>query len=346
MANIINESEITMDVAAQRLELLTDAGRAVMLWGSPGIGKTDIVHQLGLKKNRKVLEFHAALRETVDLRGIPVANLEARTTDWLVPDELPQADRDGEFGYLFCDEINQANAQMQGALGNLTLYGTIGNYRLPKGWRVIAAGNRVSDRAAAQRMPTHLRNRFAHLYCVAELNAYCRWANAHGIPVEAVAWVRARSGENNGKGVLHIMPKGDENAFPTPRSISHAAAFVNAPVEHRMGLFASLIGDAYAADLEAYIELYRSLGSLDDIVADPDGAKLPTEASSRYAVCTGLGRIATKKTFPNIVKYAKRLNHRESEILVVTDATARDESLKNTAIYGKWAVENADLTMQ
>jgi hypothetical protein len=62
-------------------------------------------------------------------------------------------------------------------------------------------------------------------------------------------------------------------------------------------------------------------------------------------VCTGLGRIATRQNFPSIIRYAKRLN-RESEILVVTDATGRDESLKNIAAYGKWAVENQDLTIQ
>jgi hypothetical protein len=110
-------------------------------------------------------------------------------------------------------------------------------------------------------------------------------------------------------------------------------------------LFSGLVGDAYAAELEGFIELYRSLGSLDDIVADPDGAPVPTEPSTRFAVSTGLGRIATRKNFPAIIRYAKRLN-RESEILVVTDATGRDANLKNVAAYGQWAVDNQDLTIQ
>jgi hypothetical protein len=337
--SLIQEHEITIADAAVMLEVLTDAGDPVMLWGPPGIGKSDVVHQLGAKKGRKVIEFHAALRETVDLRGIPVPDLTTGKTRWLVPDELPNAERDGEFGYLFCDEINQASPQMQGVLGGLVLYGVIGDYRLPPGWRVIAAGNRVSDRAAAQRMPTHMRNRFAHLFIAPDVNAWCCWANANKVAPEVVAFIRLR------REFLHVMPKGDENAFPTPRSITKAAKYVSAPRDQRMRLFASLIGDAYAAELDGFIELYRSLGSLDDIVADPDGAPVPTEPSCRYAVCTGLGRLATRKNFPAIIRYAKRLN-RESEVLVVTDATGRDESLKNIAAYGAWAVANQDLTIQ
>jgi len=279
------------------------------------------------------------LRETVDLRGIPVPDPKTGTTRWLVPDELPNAERDGEFGYLFCDEINQASPQMQAALGGLILYGVVGEYHLPKGWVVIAAGNRLSDRASAQRMPTQMRNRFAHLYVTPDVDAWTKWANANGVAPEFVAFVRLR------RELLHMMPKGDENAFPTPRSITKAAKYVNAPKEHRLRLFAGLIGDGPAAEADGFIELYRSLGSLDDIVADPDGATVPTEPSCRYAVCTGLGRIATRKNFPNIIRYAKRLN-RESEILVVTDATGRDATLKNTPAYGSWAVDNQDLTIQ
>jgi hypothetical protein len=333
------EHEVTIAEALDLLEMLTDAGDSVMLWGAPGIGKTEAAHQLGRKKGRKVIEFHAALRETVDLRGIPVPNLKTRTTDWLVPSELPNAERDGPEGYLFCDEINQANAQMQGVLGGLVLDGAVGDYRLPKGWRIICAGNRLSDRASAQRMPTQMRNKLAHLYITPDVDAWVRWANANGVAPEVVAFVRLR------RELIHQMPRGDENAFCTPRSLTKAAKYVNAPQAMRMRLFASLIGDAAAAELDGFLDLFRSLGSLDDIVADPDGAAVPTEPSCRYAVSTGLARLATRQNLPQIIRYAKRLN-RESEILVVTDATGRDESLKNTAAYSAWAVANQDLTIQ
>jgi hypothetical protein len=142
-----------------------------------------------------------------------------------------------------------------------------------------------------------------------------------------------------------MMPKGDENAFPTPRTLEKCKKYINAPKHLRLRLFATHIGDAVAGELDAFIELFRSIGTLDGIVADPDNAPVPTEPSIRFATCTGLGRIATRKSFPAIIKYAERLP-RESQILVVIDATDRDESLKNTAAYGSWAVKNQDILLQ
>jgi hypothetical protein len=335
----LNETEVTIDVAADLLFSLTEAGDPVMLWGLPGIGKSDIVHQLGARTNRKVIEFHAGLREPVDLRGVPVPDTASGTTKWFTPDELPQVERDGAEGYFFADEINQANPQMQAVLAGLILYGRIGDYQLPPGWRVVAAGNRVGDRAAAQRMPTHLRNRFAHLFITPDVEAWAKWANKNGVRPEIVAFVRLR------RELIHQMPKGDENAFPTPRSLTKSGKHVDAHPAFRQKLFAAHIGDAAAGELEGFIQLYRSIGTLDGIIADPQGATVPTEPSIRYAVVTGLGRLATRKTFPAIVTYAKRLP-RESQILVVHDATERDPALKNTPTYGEWAVEHADLTVQ
>jgi hypothetical protein len=331
--------------AAILLRILTDAGDPVMLWGPPGVGKSDIVRQLGLETNRKVIEFRTNIREPVDVRGVPVPCEKTGTTRWFVPDELPQVERDGEFGILFIDEINSGSTQMMAVMFGLVLDRRVGEYELPRGWVIVAAGNRISDRAAAQRMPTALRNRFAHIFIVADIDAWCVWANANNVAPELVAFQRLRRGEHNGNGVLHVMPKGDENAFPTPRSWTRCGKYVNAPKLHRVRLFASHVGDAYAAEFDGFVELYHSLGSLDDIVKNPKTAPLPTEPSQRYAVCTGLARLATKKTMPQIIEYAERLP-RESQIMVVTDATRRDETLKNTAAYGAWAVSNQDVLMQ
>jgi hypothetical protein len=338
MSNILEQC-VTIAEAVNLLNMLIDGDDPVMLWGPPGIGKSEATHQVGAERGWKVIEYRANIREPVDVRGIPVPDLVKGTTRWLIPDELPNAERDGERGILFLDEINTASPQMMAVLFGLVLERRVGEYTLPEGWVIVAAGNRVSDRAAAQRMPTALRNRFAHLFITPDVDAWCTWANRNNVAPEVVAFVRLR------RELIHVMPKGDENSFPTPRSLTKAAKYVNAPKAQRLRLFAAHIGDAPAAELDGFIELYRNLGSLDDIIASPDTATLPTDASGRYAVCTGLGRMANRKTLPNIIKYAKRLP-RESQVLVVHDATSRDEKLKETTAYGKWAVENQDIILQ
>lgn len=330
---------VTMMEAEDMVKHLIDQNEVPMLWGAPGIGKTDLPHQIANERGWPLFEFHAALRETVDLRGIPVPDMVSRKTEWLVPAELPQESRDGMEGILYCDEINQAPPQLQGVLGGLVLYGTIGDYRLPKGWRVICSGNRVADRASAQRMPTHKRNRLAHIHVKVDLESWCRWANRNNIAPEMVAFLRLRPA------LLHRMPRGDENAFPTPRTLTKASKFVNAPARLRQKLITSLVGHDVAGELEGFIGIYRSIGSVADIINDPDNAALPNEESLKYAVATALSRAADKYNFAAVLTYAKRLG-RESEMLIVSDSTARNESLVNTAAYGQWAADNADLTIQ
>jgi len=225
-------------------------------------------------------------------------------------------------------------------LFGLVLDRRVGDYVLPPGWKIIAAGNRVSDRAAAQRMPTALRNRFAHLFVAADVNAWAAWATANDVAPEMVAYVRLR------REVIHQMPKGDENAFPTPRSLTKAAKYVSvADVGMRQKLMAAHVGAVIAGEVTGFIELYQSLGSLDDIVANPDTAKVPSEASQLYAVATGLARLATRKNFTAIMKYCARLDG-ERQMLLVHDATVRDPKLKETAAYSAWAVKHQDLIMQ
>lgn len=329
------ELEVAMDEAADLLEVLTDQDDAVMLWGTMGIGKSSVVFQLGAKKNRKVIEYRANLREPVDVRGIPVPDLSTGTTRWLVPDELPRVERDGEFGYLFLDEINTATPQMMAVLFGLVLDRRVGDYVLPPGWKIIAAGNRVSDRAAAQRMPTALRNRFAHLFCVPNVDAWVKWANANDVAQEIVAFVRWRRDE-----VLHRMPRGDENAFPTPRSLTKCSPYVKvASIGLRQKLFAAHVGNDVAGELNGFIQLYQSIGTLDDIIARPEQAAVPIDPSQLYAVCTGLARMSTRANFAKVMKYADRLTG-DYPTLLVHDATLRDPKLKETASYSKWAVDN------
>ena len=112
----------------------------------------------------------------------------------------------------------------------------------------------------------------------------------------------------------------------------------------RMRLFASLIGDGPATEFDGFINLYRSIGTLDDIIKNPLKANVPTEASQKYAVATGLARKATRANWKAIITYANRLDA-ERQTLLIHDATLRDPSLKETAEYGEWAVANGHLLM-
>ena len=45
--------------------------RPIFLWGPPGIGKSDIVHQIGDNMDAKVIDIRLSLWEPTDIKGIP-----------------------------------------------------------------------------------------------------------------------------------------------------------------------------------------------------------------------------------------------------------------------------------
>jgi hypothetical protein len=330
---------MNLKLAARCLEVLTAKGMAVMLTGAPGVGKSQLVHQVAGRTDRNVVDIRAARLDPVDVHGLPVPDLKSRTTVWLTPDMLPQADRDGDRGYLFLDELADAGKMMQSALYGLVLERRLGNYVLPEGWAIVAAGNRKSDRAAAQTMSTALRNRFAHLEVGVDVDTWVEHANRSNFAPVVVAFIRFRPN------LLNVPPQGEENAFATPRSVERVCGLVDEPLDIRQHLVATQVGDGWAAEFEGFARIWASLPSVDDILA---GKKAAVPSSSEpavfFALSGALSRRSNRDNFGNVVAYSARMP-KEFEVLTVTDAARRDEKLTKTRAFADWAAANGDVQL-
>ena len=106
------------------------------LWGAPGIGKSSIVKQIADEKGLDFIDLRLALMDPTDLKGIPFYDKETHTALWAPPAFLP---REGE-GILFLDELNSAAPAVQSSAYQLILDRRIGEYELPDGWAIVAAG--------------------------------------------------------------------------------------------------------------------------------------------------------------------------------------------------------------
>ena len=130
---------------------------AIFLWGPPGAGKSSIVREAAGKRQIPLVDIRAALLDPTDIRGIPA--VVGGTAIWCPPSFLPTAD--SKPGILFLDELSAAPPLVQASLYQLVLDRRVGEYQLPEGWRIIAAGNRAADRSVSYRMPAALANRFS-----------------------------------------------------------------------------------------------------------------------------------------------------------------------------------------
>jgi ATPase family protein associated with various cellular activities (AAA) len=311
------------------LRTLVAARQPVFIWGGPGIGKSAIVRQLAEDLAVPLQDVRALLLDPVDLRGLPYLGQDGRSK-WATPEFLPQ---DGS-GILFLDELNAAPVMVQASCYQLVLDRKLGEYTLPEGWAIIAAGNRDSDRAVTTRMPTPLRNRFVHLEFDVDIQDWSEWAIEAGVRPEVIAFLRFR------QELLNAFDR-DANAFPSPRSWEFVSRILDATpdqsVEHE--LFAGAVGAGAATEFSAFLKTFRELPNIDAILLNPLKEPVPENAAAQYAVASALAHCATDTNFDRICTYLGRMPT-EFSVLCVRDASLRQPAVQHTPAFIKWATTN------
>lgn len=268
------------------LDLLIQQNWAVFLWGAPGIGKSAIVKQVAERHGMPVVDLRASLLDSTDLRGIPV--VEGGKAVWCPPAFLPQ--KEDKPGILFLDELNAAPPLVQAAMYQLVLDRRIGEYVLPEGWKIIAAGNRQTDRAVVFRLSSALSNRFIHITLDADMQSWREWA----VKAEIHPLVL---------GFLHYKPAllwhvtENETAFASPRSweiLSDTIKVFDNPTE--LHDFASgIVGSGPATEFMAFVNDSMSAEELKKILTDPENAPLPKRLDRLWTLVSYLSVAETAK---------------------------------------------------
>jgi hypothetical protein len=258
--------------------------RPVFLWGPPGIGKSDIVKQIGEDLNREVIDVRLALWEPTDIKGIPYYNSDAGKMVWAPPAELP-TDADST-AIIFLDELNSAPPAVQAAAYQLILNRRVGTYVLPAGVDVVAAGNREGDRGVTYRMPAPLANRFVHLEAKVDFDDWQDWATLNKIHPEVVGYVGFAKQD-----LYDFDPKSASKAFATPRSWSFVSDLLtDDDIENDtlQNLIAGAIGDGLGNKFMAHRKIAGRLPKADDILDGKVKDLQIKEVSAMYSLTVSL----------------------------------------------------------
>lgn len=314
---------------ALAIEQCVTIKKPLFVWGPPGVGKSDSVRQAAAALGVQLIDFRAALRDAVDIMGLPGAR--DGVTFYNLPAGLPVTGS----GILFLDEINSAPAQTQAALYQLVLDRRVGDYALPDGWQIVAAGNRMTDRGVVHRMPDPLIDRFVHVDYEPDLSDWCNWALSSGIRAEVVAFLRFRPA------LLHSHDTSRAcHAFATPRGWADVSLIVGLSSVIEGELVRGRVGDAAAGEFLAFLSLYRNMVLPDAILLNPLAADVPTNPSILYALAEALARRASAKNIDSVLTYAKRMPQEYAQALV-SSATRLTPTLCNTHEFIAWASANS-----
>lgn len=321
----------------------------VMLWGPPGVGKSQLVLEVGQKHGINVIDIRLSQMEPSDLRGIPFRTGES--VEWAVPGMLPNSEKHGEQGILFLDEITSAPPSVSAAAYQLILDRRLGEYRVPDGWAIIAAGNRQGDRGVTYTMPAPLANRFSHFEVETHLDDWVSWAYANGIDDGLIAFLRFRP-----ELLFDFDPAHNPVAFPSPRSweFAHRALqkFGDIP-ELLLSSLQACVGPAAGIELNAFISNLDQLPDIDAILRGDD-TPVPEGIDLQYAVASALvGRSIRARdegngpeVYGKVLNYAALFSQKEMGIMLVSDLhRAIGQDLFAIPEFSPWAQDVAKVML-
>jgi hypothetical protein len=321
----------------------------VMLWGPPGVGKSDMVREVALNHQAPVIDIRLSQMEPSDLRGIPFRV--NGSVEWAIPSILPDSQRHGAEGILFLDEITSAPPTVSAAAYQLILDRRLGEYQVPTGWAIFAAGNRQGDRGVTYSMPAPLANRFSHFEVETNLDDWVVWAYRNSIDERIIAFLRFRP-----ELLFDFDPAHNPVAFPSPRSWEFAHRALQKFDDHPhllQGTLQACVGPAAGVELNAFINSLDKMPDLDAIIAGDD-VPVPEEIDLQYAVAAALVGRAIRahetgdaaQAHGRILEYARQFPQREMGVMLVSDMhRAIGEAIFAVPQFSDWAQAVSDVML-
>ena len=262
--------------------------RPIFIWGPPGIGKSDIIKQLGSELDAHVIDVRLSLWEPTDIKGIPYFDSNTSKMVWAPPSELPDAEMASKHKQiiLFLDEMNSAAPAVQAAAYQLILNRRVGTYHLPDNVVLVAAGNRETDKGVTFRMPAPLANRFVHLEMTVDWDDYFEWAVENNIHKDVVGFLTFSK-----KDLYDFDPKSSSRAFATPRSWSFVSELLiddDTDADTLTDLVSGSVGEGLAIKFMAHRKVSSKMPNPTDILSGKVKKMDSKEISAMYSLTISL----------------------------------------------------------
>ncbi len=313
---------------------LIDRKLPVFIWGAPGIGKSSIVKQIAKEKELEFLDLRLSLLDPTDLKGIPFFNAETKEGVWAKPSFLPS--EKGSKGILFLDEINTAPPAVQASAYQLILDRRVGEYELPEGWSIIAAGNRENDRGVVYKMPPPLANRFVHFEMEVDFNDWKTWAYSAKIDASIIGYLAYDKSM-----IFTFDATSNEKSFATPRSWEYVDSIVKSGIESEL-ILDSISGAVGREAAIGYLSFKKVMKDLPDLNTILDGTLVELEEEdSKVMMALVIGLVnallenSSDNAINNVLKFSLTLPG-EFSIMLVKDMQENEIDVEGSSEWAEW----------
>ena len=204
-----------------------------MLWGSHGIGKSEIFHTVARELGIECRIIDLAALDPSDQMGLPY--IRDGRTEHATWERLP---REGA-GLLVLEEITRARSSVRSTAYQLLSARRLNSYRLPDGWLPCATSNPVGSDSDVAPLDAALLDRFCEIRCHADESEWLRWARQNNLHDAVLRTVEHAGGAFAG--------------LATPRGWTKASELLESPDTlalsrvTRLSLFEGVLKDARLA---------------------------------------------------------------------------------------------------
>jgi hypothetical protein len=273
------------------------------------------------------------LLDPTDLKGIPFFDKENHEAVWASPNFLPK--QSDSKGILFLDEINTAPPSVQASAYQLVLDRKVGDYQLPDGWSIVAAGNNERDRGVVYRMPPPLANRFVHLEMEVSFEDWKVWAYGQGIASSIIAFLH-----HDPSKLFVFDPTKNEKSFPTPRSWEYVHQILSSGIESQLFLetISGAVGIPSATAFVSFLKVMDRLPNIDRLL---EGAKIEVEHDAQvlFALISGiisnLKNQETKERVDAALRFSLTLP-KEFSVMLVKDMQQNKIAVEHSSVWEEW----------
>lgn len=336
--------QVKISQAVRMVIAAIKAGTVPMIHGSPGIGKSELCHQVAKEYNLYLIDLRLSQCDPTDLAGFPQIDQARQKAGYLPMDTFPLEGEEPPAGYsgwmLFFDEANSAPKAVQAAAYKIILDRKVGQKKLHKHCALVAAGNLATDGAIVEEMSTALQSRLApHMELVVDQKEWLDWAYAKKFNYRITDFIKAFPGH------LYTF-KADHTDFTygCPRTWEFANRHVSVTDEDDpdlLPILAGTISEGLSREFVTFCKVYAKLPKIEQIEANPNTVKVPTETSIIWALTGTIAHSINEDNAAALVQYIHRLPD-EFQVVSLREIIRKHKPLLKHPAVASWVAKSAE----
>jgi hypothetical protein len=327
----LNEA-VTLRQAKKLIQCMAQE-QSFLLLSAPGMGKSEMVYDAAREAGLPCRSLLGTQIAPEDVSGIPRIIGERSV---FCPPRILLPERPEPF-CLFLDELPACAPDVQKAFYSLLLERRLGEHVLPAGTWVVAAGNRLQDRALVRAMSSALVNRVTILQLRIDVDEWLTWAQRSGVRSEVRSFIATVP-----DALMRPVPA-DPVPFSTPRAwtllsrafdMAEKSGLLNNETRRALA-FGRLSPEDAAVFCALAEETIGAVRPLADYIRDPD--LVPKGDSARWFILDCIRQFVRDGKAdgfkPRVINRFLRSLSSEHQLIVLTD------------MVEKWGALGADRAM-